>query len=361
MELLVNGKISFERIIEEIKKAKESIEIQMFIWRDDVIGNILLNHLIDAANKGIKITIKKDLYGAIFEKGEETRQSLFHKKTPFKVSFISWIIGNIAYRYKESPSNSKQKENKKIQTLLNHPNVTTSLELIKDHTKYYIFDNETLIMGGINIEDKEYEKDLQNRHYQDYMVFYKNKEEVSYFLERLNQTKEYDPTRKIDYILNTKNKKEAEPILLEMINNATKTIDMAMAYFGNKKIIKALIKGQRRGIEINIVSSNKSNIQPHLNKKVFKKLSKNNIKIYLHNGLIHAKALLIDDKLTIGSINLNDSGLKKLSECSLTTTDKTLIKAYHKDFIRLKNESKITLTKNFKYSRFMAFFEKIYS
>ena len=38
-----------------------------------------------------------------------------------------------------------------------------------DHSKYYIID-DTLILGGINIEDKENGSDRQGREYQDYMI-----------------------------------------------------------------------------------------------------------------------------------------------------------------------------------------------
>ncbi|NLK12655.1 MAG: phosphatidylserine/phosphatidylglycerophosphate/cardiolipin synthase family protein [Candidatus Phytoplasma sp.] len=358
MQLLINGKEAFKEICHQIDHATSSIEIQMFIWRDDFIGNTLLKHLLDAANRGVKIKIKKDLYGAIFEKGEETRQSLFHKKTPFSISFSSWIISNIAYYHKESPRFVKQKENNLVTKFISHPNVEVSTQLIKDHTKYYIFDQETLIIGGINIEDKEYEKDLQNRHYQDYMVKLKNQEAITFFLKRLNGKKNFDSTNNIDYIMNTKLKKEALTEILNLISTSKEKIHMAMAYFGNKQITKALINAQKRGVDIRIITSAKSNIQPHLNLKVLKKLQENDITVYLHEGLIHAKAMLIDDKLIIGSINLNDNGLKKLSECSIYLKEPTMIKAFSKDLLRLQEESIKPLKKDLKYCALMAFFEQ---
>ncbi len=358
MQLLINGQEAFKEICHQIDNAKKTIDIQMFIWRDDFIGNQLLKHLFNAANRGIKIKIKKDLYGAIFEKGEETRQSLFHKKTPFSISFSSWVISNIAYYHKESPRFVKQKENNLLSEFIHHPNVEVSTKLIKDHTKYYIFDDETLIIGGINVEDKEYEKDLQNRHYQDYMVKLKSQEAVTFFLQRLNGEKNFDATRNIDYIMNTDLKKVALTESLNLISTSNEKIHMAMAYFGNKQMTEALIKAKKRGVDIQIISSAKSNIQPHLNLKVLKKLQANDITVYLHEGLIHAKAMLIDDKLIIGSINLNDNGLKKLSECSIYLKDLTLIEAFTNDLLRLQEKSIKPLKKDLKYCSLMAFFEQ---
>ena len=79
---------------------------------------------------------------------------------------------------------------------MNHPNIEVSKDVFKaDHSKYYIFDDDIVIMGGVNIEDKENGKDMQNRQYQDYMIKLEGKEHVKTFLTKLetgeNVSKEY--------------------------------------------------------------------------------------------------------------------------------------------------------------------------
>ena len=54
----------------------------------------------------------------------------------------------------------------------------------KIHSKYYIMDDETLFLGGINVEDKENGADMQGRAYQDYMVRIDGKEAVQSFLSQ---------------------------------------------------------------------------------------------------------------------------------------------------------------------------------
>ena len=56
-KLLVDGKQAFPSIIKEIENASKSIFINMFIWRDDVIGNKIVQACLNAANRGVKITI----------------------------------------------------------------------------------------------------------------------------------------------------------------------------------------------------------------------------------------------------------------------------------------------------------------
>lgn len=360
MKLLINGKQSFDCILNEINMAKESIVIKMFIWRDDYIGNQVLTHLINAAKRGVKITIYKDIYGGIFEYVEETRQSLFHKKIPVFIRMMAFFVG-CAYHQKESPKKAIQKPNENMESFLRYDNVEVISKVFKDHTKYYIFDDETLIIGGINIEDKELKKDMQGRHYQDYMVLLKDKNEVMYFLKRLNGNQGYDKTKATEYIINTQDKKEALPIILSLINKEQKKLILSMAYFGNKKVGKALINAKKRGVHIEIVSSLHSNIQPHLNNKMFTQFLKEGIPIYLHPGIVHAKTILTSNALIIGSINLNDASLKKLGECSIYLQSKSLYQEFTQDFNRLKEESIKATKETLKYSKMLAYFEKIAS
>ena len=80
LELLIDGKNAFPVILDCIKNAKKSIYINMFIWRDDNIGNIIGEAVLEAANRGVKVDISKDKYGVVLEKSEEVKKSFFHKK-----------------------------------------------------------------------------------------------------------------------------------------------------------------------------------------------------------------------------------------------------------------------------------------
>ena len=51
---------TFSKVIELINSAKSSIIIHMYVWRSDNIGNAIGDALCDAADRGIKIQIKKE-------------------------------------------------------------------------------------------------------------------------------------------------------------------------------------------------------------------------------------------------------------------------------------------------------------
>ena len=66
-KLLVDGENAFNEILSCIDNAKHVIKVNMFIWRDDEIGNEIGKHLYDAANRGVKIFISIDRFGDVLE------------------------------------------------------------------------------------------------------------------------------------------------------------------------------------------------------------------------------------------------------------------------------------------------------
>jgi len=142
INLLVCGEEAFKCIIENIKNAKKIISINMFIWRDDYIGNLIADEILIAADRGVKIHISKDKIGSIFEYGEENRQSFFNKKFNLLLFLEAYLL-DFSYPMKGKGKSQKQKKNNKVSNLINHENITVSYELNKnDHSKYYIFDEE---------------------------------------------------------------------------------------------------------------------------------------------------------------------------------------------------------------------------
>nr|MBQ4318463.1 phosphatidylserine/phosphatidylglycerophosphate/cardiolipin synthase family protein [Clostridia bacterium] len=79
VSLLSGGKNAFPEIIRCIDGARESIVINMFIWRADNIGCRIADALIRAADRGVKVGISVDRYGMVLEKCEECTHSFFHE------------------------------------------------------------------------------------------------------------------------------------------------------------------------------------------------------------------------------------------------------------------------------------------
>jgi cardiolipin synthase A/B len=359
MKLITYGHEAFKAILNDIDLAQNTIFIQMFIWRDDHIGNQMLSHLQNALDRGVKVTIQKDAYGSIFEKAEENKQSLFHKDKQKGIHILAKII-DVGYADKRKPNGYLQLKNPALERFLNHPNLTLSTHILKDHTKFYVIDQKILYVGGVNIEDKEDGKDIQGRTYLDYMVRMEDSIEVSYFLSRFDGKKPFDQNRAIDYVMNRPNDFQVKKDLTHLLNQAQHRILMHMAYFGATSAMQALIQAIKRGVEVTILTSKVSNLQTEYNLYWMNKLQQAGATVYLYEGLVHAKAILADDVFIVGSTNLNNSAYDQLGECSLVVRGDA---ALNQAFLESHNMilSNTIQTNSIKYSKIKSFFERLLS
>ncbi len=58
--LLVDGDAALEWRVRSLRKASERISVQYFMWRDDVVGRMLLAELLAAAERGVQVEILID-------------------------------------------------------------------------------------------------------------------------------------------------------------------------------------------------------------------------------------------------------------------------------------------------------------
>ena len=367
-KLLVDGKNAFPEIIKSINEAKESILINMFIWRDDEIGNKIAKAILEAANRGVKVKLSVDRYGVVLEKCEESKKSFFHKKINL-IEKIKIAILKAFYPMKNTPKRAKEEYSVLYKKIINNKNIVVDKDRFKaDHSKYYIIDDEIVFLGGINIEDKENGKDKQGRYYQDYMVKIVGRENVEVFKYKLttglNQNEDYF------FGINIKENGlklfEMKKLYLDMINNAKEELVIIMAYFSPlKEFVNSIINAHKRGVKITILTSESANFQDDSNKKTLRKLLKktnNEIKAYLSPKMVHTKMIINDDYITFGSTNITKKAFKQLSELNLFI--KNVESNIRNDLMKSIKENQslsqeITSYKDIKYNKLMAFVEGV--
>ncbi len=364
--LLVDGKEAFPSILSEINQAKKNIHINMFIWRDDHIGNEMGKACLEAANRGVKVYISIDRYGVVLEKSEESKKSFFHKKQSI-IEKIKIQALKLFYPMKGSSKDTKDLESELYKQIMNHPNIIVSNNIFKaDHSKFYIIDDEILFLGGINIEDKENGADMQGRTYQDYMVKITGASYVSAFKTKIE--KGIDISKDYSFGINSKEISplffEMEDIYLDMINKCKSNLQITMAYFSPlKKFTKAIIDAYKRGVKITILIPSMANYQNDTNRKTIKKLMKktnDGIKVYFSPKMVHTKLMIADDLISFGSTNITKKAFKQLNELNLCLKKKdcpfinhlldSITENYHLSK-EIKNHKEI------KYNPFMAFIE----
>ena len=325
-ELIIDGKNAFPVLFEEIAKAQKSILIRMFIWRNDEIGKEMAKRILDAADRGVRVTIVKDRYGFTCEYMEEDLTSMFHPHLSWK-EMIRVKSLELMYHPENIGKERFHQENSLRVRILTHPNIDVKSDaLLYDHTKLYLFDERVMIFGGVNIEDKENGTDREGRAYHDFMIRLEGEAYVQLYHRRikgdLSEESEMFSVNSREGIAVY----EMEGRFLELIRGAEKELTILMAYFSPvKEIMDALKDALKRGVSLRIMIPEHANVADDINRKTMSLLFQYakeqgcDLSIYLHPGMPHTKLLMSEKKITIGSCNITRNAFHELCELNYFT------------------------------------------
>jgi len=133
-------------------------------------------------------------------------------------------------------------------------------------------------------------------------------------------------------------------VLIRSIKKAQKRVWIASPYFLPRSfLLRALIKAAKRGADIRIIIQAKTDvwIVKLATRSFLRKLNRRNIKVYAYQDKIwHAKSLLCDSHLFLGSHNWNHRSFLHDLEIILTTAHPSLIQSiassYQQDLLNCK-------------------------
>ena len=349
MTLLCDGCEAFPEILSCIHNARKSIVINMFIWRGDRIGSMIAQALLYAADRGVIIDITKDRYGISCEYGEEDQTSMFH---PVPTLYETGQIRILEYLYNRDLYGSEKTgiPNPLALQMRSHPNIHLHCEeKRKDHSKFYIIDDEILIFGGINIEDKENGRDRIGRTYRDYMVKLCGADVIAKF-------KAYQsgihPDKNSVFVHNIKSpvrQFEVRDTYLDLIRNAKKELTILMAYFSPvPEFIHEIEQASLRGVKVRILIPSHANFNDSTNRYTARKLYEygqqhnTSVSVYLSPDMTHTKLLRSETAICLGSCNITSNAFKELNELNL------VVPADDSEFTRQVIESSERIIQNAK-------------
>jgi cardiolipin synthase len=356
--VLVDGRMSLDRIISRIDAARKSVVVRIFIWRDDAAGNRVGQALLDAAERGVEIVVRKDKLGALFELGEEGRQSFFHKNYgpvtavkqrvinaySSKPDLLSWVI---------------QRPNGLVKKLRQHKNVALFDGAVRnDHSKFMIIDDEILFVGGMNFEQRNITSDSNGLVWRDYVIELVDENIVLDLKERLDGKSPGDSS--FEFVLNDNTaiqRFEIKPRVLGLLNGATDTCRIEMAYFCDPDVRDGVIAAALRGVDVQIVVPAWANIQNERNLKTMREIferTEGRVSIFLSPDMLHSKMIDIDDCwIIVGSANFNERALNKFSELDvLISGDSDCARQIRRTFmVRRDSSKKVTDIRELNYRR----------
>jgi cardiolipin synthase len=286
LKLLVDGKAAFDEILRAIDAAQSSVHVQTYIWKDDDIGRQVVTKLKTAADRGVKVTVRKDALGTAFE-------------------LLDMLKG------RPSPVFTKS-------GLRDYKNIDVNVAVFADtdHIKYFIVDHKEVIFGGMNIADEYHTQ------WHDYMAMIRSERWTTAFEDKVLKSSPWPDPAPFVITLNDRNTTEIRTALIEMINNAKESVIIEHAYFSDDKVIEAVKLVAGKGVQVNIILPKRPDTHHYANMVTINKLiqseEKTTPRVFLYPQMMHAKVVLTDGVIAaVGSANLTPRSMKTSREVTM--------------------------------------------
>lgn len=335
-------------MLADIAQAKKSIDLETYIFSGDSLGDTITSALIDAAKRGVKVRVNVDGAGTpvwggnmtkrLEKSGIETR--IFH---PFPWRLWHWS-----------------------RSFVHLPKLLKAIYLLlkinsRNHRKVIIIDKKIVYVGSFNISKCHLSKEQGGDYWRDTGVRVVNSDindllqsfEAAWnhlpIQERLRSIFRYINKNPAFRLNNTRHRRRIlHKNLLRRIANAHKRIWITNAYFvPDNFLLKKLREAAELGIDVRILLPHKSDIfvMPWASTAFYFKLLKAGVRIFEYTpSILHAKSLIIDDWMTIGSSNLNQRSLLHDLEVDANITEveaKNIIE--HQFLLDLSQSDEISL------------------
>lgn len=317
VQVFTNGEEKFPVLLQKLKNAKHHINIEYYIFENDVIGKKIMDVLCERAESGVVVRMIVDALGS-----NHIPMLTINKIKKSGVQF---------YEY--------------------HPVIFTSLANrvnYRDHRKIVVIDGKIGFVGGINVADKYINYKEGKTHWRDthcmiegdavyslQILFFLNWYFVSknLILPDSNYFPKITENEGVITSIISSDPDSDYPNLMEgyfsMINSAKNEILIITPYFiPNESILTALKTCAKGGVNIIILLPAQSDsVFVHSASLTYMgELLKNDIHIYFYTkGMIHSKVMIIDEELsTIGTANMDYRSFDNNAEVNAVFFDKNL-------------------------------------
>lgn len=315
LKLLVDGREAFKAILEAIGSATSSIYVQTYIWKDDTIGKEIVKRLKTAADRGVRVTVRKDILGTIFE-------------------IKDMLKGRLSPVFTQKG-------------LKGYPNIDVNLDVFADtdHSKYFIVDNRTVIFGGMNIADEYHNQ------WHDYMVMIQNKRWAEAFGAKVVKGEPWPDAAPFVIAVNDRKATQIRTAMIEMLDHARESVIIEHAYFSDDRIIASVQRAAARSVQVTVILPEHPDTHLYANMATINRLlscnPKHSIRVYLYPKMSHAKVMLIDGRIAaIGSANLTPRSMLTSKEVTLFVhgkVDDPFIQKLHDQLVSDRAESRKVL------------------
>jgi cardiolipin synthase len=320
IHVLTNAQEKYPRLLEAIRTAKTSIDMEYYIFRYDAFGKEVVRLLIERAKAGVRVRFLVDGYGSI---GLGAKAFPAMRAAGIKAHYFA-PLATLFYFFKVN---------------------------YRDHRKLVIVDDEIAFTGGINI-GLDYLGQTSRGPWRDTAVELRGSC-VQQFKNEFNLSW-YRTTRKsVDFAsvpvtLPANGRPEGDIInvipsgpdsawfaiqrmYLEMIHSAQTSILIQTPYFiPDESISEALMNAALRGVQITLMMPREVDFPPcrWVAITYFGEMLRAGARAYEYQaGFLHQKIMVIDETLaSIGTCNIDIRSLKTDFEINILTSSPSAIR-----------------------------------
>jgi len=320
--LLKNGAAFFPQLCADIDAAKQSVQLETYIFADDATGRMVGAALQRAAARGVNVRVLLDGFGSA-----ELPSSFVDELREAGVE-VQW------FRREISPFTLRRDRMRRLRRL---------------HRKLAVMDGEVAFVGGINIINDipaELEMDAPRLDYTvrvrgelagevqaamqrlwemvSWVAFRKRIKAGGWRLRRLKA----NPDAAVRLVLrdNVRHRRDIERAYLKAIAGARREVIIANAYFLPGRLFRrALMQAARRGVRVVLLLQGKVEyrLQHYATLALYERLIGAGVEIHEYQpSFLHAKVAVVDGEwATVGSFNIDPFSLLLAREANLVVRD----------------------------------------
>lgn len=297
------GQEKMESLMRDLDAAKETINIEYYIFMDDNIGNKVMEMLIKKAREGVNVKLIYDSVGSLraprrfFRRLKKAGGEVAEFFPPF--AYIRLINMKLNYR---------------------------------NHKKIVVIDGKIAYTGGMNIRDDHMGENervspwrdahlrivgsgvypLQEAFLNDWRYLRKeNYTSRKYIEQGLFPKPEGDGTAYLQVVSSGPDSQiqKIKEVFIKLITNAKSSVMIQTPYFvPDEAFVSALRIAIASGVKVKIMVPNKPDYRSifWVSLSYLKEFVELGAEVYLYDGFLHSKAIIVDDdKLSIGTCNID--------------------------------------------------------
>ena len=338
VEYLPMGEVKFERMVQELKKAKRYIFMEYFIIQEGTMWNTILDVLEEKAKEGVDVRVIYDDMGCILTLPTGYEKTLREKGIQCQIF------------------------NPFIPILSSHFNT-------RDHRKICVIDGNVGFTGGINLADEYINGYEKHGHWKDtaillkgeavfslttmflsmwdYLIKKEGEDYAAYYPDSWDENAQGIVQPFADNPLD--DEAVGETVYLNLINKAKRYVYITTPYLIlSNEMVTAMNTAAKSGVDVRIIT-------PHVpdkwyvhavSRSYYEMLVEAGVKIYEYTpGFVHAKTFVVDDEYAVvGTINLDYRSLYLHFECAAWLYKASCVTDVRDDFLKTQQMSQeITL------------------